>query len=135
MGAATFAAHLLQGCFLVTKQFHHIGVPTTEAQDGEFWIESSRLWISNPAHHPHRIEWLRYEPDSAVEKEFQESVHLAYTVDDLHPHIAGKDVILGPSEIGEPPFALAAFTREDGLIVEYMQLYPGREWFDDEIVD
>ena len=117
----------------MAKQFHHIGLPTAEVQPHEFWIEAARLWVSNPARHPQRIEWLRYEPDSTAGKEFRENPHLAYAVDDLEAHVVGKEVIIGPSEIGEPPFALAAFTREDGLIVEYMQLYPGRQWFDDAL--
>lgn len=115
----------------MTKQFHHIGIPTTEAKPHEFWIEGAKLWVSNPARHPHRIEWLRYEADSMAEGDLRENPHLAYTVDDLEAHITGKEVIISPSEIGEPPVVLAAFTREDGLIVEYMQLYPGRQWFDD----
>lgn len=115
------------------KRFHHIGLPATDPQPGESWVESTRVWVSNPAHHPQRIEWLRYEPDSSVEAEFQRSPHLAYEVDDLETHLVGKNVVLGPFEVGEPPFARAAFTREDDLMVEYMQLYPGRQWFDDEV--
>jgi hypothetical protein len=117
----------------VTKRFHHIGLPTTEPQPGESWVEANRVWVSNPAHHPQRIEWLRYAPDTPVEPEVQRSPHVAYTVDDLQVEIAGKDIALPPFEAGEPPFALSAFTREDGLVVEYMQLYPGRQWFDDEL--
>ena len=117
------------------KRFHHIGLITSEPQPGESWVESTRVWVSNPAHHPQSIEWLRYEPDSSVSEEFQQAPHIAYTVDDLQAHIAGKDVALGPFEVGEPPFATAAFTREDGVLVEYMQLKPGRQWFDDELED
>lgn len=119
----------------MSKQFHHIGLPTTEAQPGESWVESTRVWVSNPAHHPQRIEWLRYAPDSTVDPGFQQSPHIAYEVDDLEAHLTGKDVQLGPFEVGEPPFARAAFTLEDGITVEYMQMYPGRQWFDDELAD
>ena len=115
----------------MTRQFHHIGLPTTEPQVGESWVAATRVWVSNPVHHPQRIEWLRYAPDSTVEPAFRDAPHIAYTVDDLDAEIAGKEVLLGPFEPGEPPFARAAFTREDGVIVEYMQLYPGRHWFDD----
>jgi hypothetical protein len=117
----------------VTKRFHHIGLPTTEPQPGESWVAATRTWVSNPAHHPQRVEWLRYTPESTADAAFQQSPHIAYTVDDLEAEIAGKDVTLGPIEVGEPPFARAAFTREDGVIVEYMQLYPGRQWFNDEL--
>ena len=39
----------------------------------------------------------------------------------------------GPGEMGDPPFARVAFTEEDGIRVEYLSLYPGREWFDDPL--
>lgn len=119
----------------MSKHFHHIGLPTTEPQPGESWVESTRVWVSNPSHHPQRIEWLRYEPDTTVDEDFQQSPHIAYEVDRLEPYIEGKDVTLAPFEVGEPPFARAAFTNEDGIIVEYMQMYPGRQWFDDELAD
>jgi hypothetical protein len=117
----------------VSKQFHHIGLPTTEEQPGSSWVASTRVWVSNPAHHPQRIEWLRYEADSPVDEDFRQNPHIAYTVDDLQEHLADNEVVRGPFEVGEPPFATAAFTQEHGIIVEYMQLYPGRQWFDDEI--
>ncbi len=113
------------------KSFHHIGLPTTEVQLSESWVESTHVWVSNPAHHPQRIEWLRYEPDSPVDAEFQQNPNVAYTVDNLRDHLAGKEVLLGPFAVGDPPFAQTAFTREDDLIIEYMQLHPGLQWFDD----
>lgn len=117
----------------MSRVFHHVGLKTTEKQPRESWVESTRVWVSNPAHHPQRIEWLRYESDSPVEQSFQDAPHIAYTVDDLAAQLVGKDVQLGPFEVGEPPFATAAFTFEEGVLVEYMELRPGRAWFDDNI--
>jgi len=117
----------------MARRFHHIGLPTTEPQPGETWVEGGKLWISNPARHPQRVEWLRYALDWTGSQELRDNPHIAYTVDDLDAAIAGKRVIAEPAEIGEPPFALAAFTEEDGVFVEYMKIYPGRQWFDDEV--
>lgn len=117
----------------MTRRFHHIGLPATEPQPGESWVEATKVWVTNPAHHPQRVEWLRYAADSSVAQAFRDRPHVAYTVDDLDAAIAGKDVVLGPFEAGDPPFARAAFTEEDGLTVEYMQMYPGRQWFDDDL--
>lgn len=117
----------------MSRTFHHIGLPSETPQPHETWVETTRLWLSNPNLHPQRIEWLRYAPDSPVDAGFRESPHLAYTVHSLDEAIAGKDVVIEPGEIGEPPFALAAFTREDGILVEYLQIYDGREWFDDDL--
>jgi len=46
------------------KQFHHLGLPAEDQDtpiDGEFWLEGGKLWLTNPDHHPQRVEWLRYE--------------------------------------------------------------------------
>lgn len=117
------------------RSFHHIGLPTDTPQPHETWVEGGRLWISNPSRHPQRVEWLRYADEPADESQaaFRASPHIAYTVDDLDAAIAGKEIVVQPGEIGEPPFARAAFTREDGMIVEYLQIFPGRAWFDDTL--
>ena len=93
----------------------------------------TRVWVTDPTAHPHRVEWLRYAPDSPVDPAFQRSPHVAYTVDDLEAAIGGKEVVLGPFAPGDGQFARVAFTREDGLIVEYMQVSEGRRWLDDGV--
>lgn len=114
-----------------TKRFHHVGLRTSERQPVEFYVAPSKCWVSgDPRHHPHQIEYLRYEPDSPISEEFMNAPHIAYAVDDLAPHLVGKEIYLAPFEVGEPPFATVAFTLEDGLFVEYMQFRPGRHWFD-----
>jgi len=113
------------------KTFHHVGLRTKEPQPGESFIAPTRVWVSNPNRHDQRIEYLRYEPDSPIAEEFMEAPHIAYAVDDLEPHLAGKDLYLAPFDVGEPPFATVAFTREHGLFVEYMVFRPGRAWHDE----
>jgi hypothetical protein len=111
------------------KRFHHIGLRAHHPQPGEDLVASSRCWVTNPNEHPQRIEFLRYAPDSPIDPEFMDAPHVAWEVDELEPHLAGKEVYLQPFEVGDPPFAMVAFTREDGLFVEYMKFYPGRRWF------
>jgi hypothetical protein len=118
------------------RAFHHIGLPAPDQGTpipGESWVESSRCWVSNPAHHASRIEWLRYAPDSPIDPDFQGAPHVCYRVDDLMAALVGQDVVVPPFEPGDPPFGRAAFTREHGIIVEYIELYPGRAWFDDDL--
>ena len=110
------------------KQFHHVGLRAMEPQPEEDFVPLTRVWVTDPRHHPNRIEYLRYEPDSFLPEEFKNSPHVAYKVDDLRPHIAGKDIVL-LFEVGDPPFAKVAFTREDGVYYEYMEFKPGRSWF------
>lgn len=112
-----------------SKSFHHVGLTAYEEQPGEDLVAPSKCWVTNPNNHPLRVEFLRYAPDSPVPQEFQGSPHVAYAVDELEPHLEGKDVVIPPFDVDEPPFARVAFTREDGLFIEYMKFYPGRTWF------
>ena len=122
--------------FTNVKRFHHIGLPATNQETpipGEFWVAGGKLWLTNPKDHPQRVEWLRYGPGNTTDPNAPESGHICYEVDDVDAAIAGKKVISGPGEMGDPPFARVAFTEEDGIRVEYLSLYPGREWFDDPL--
>ena len=111
------------------KQFHHVGITTLEELPGEDYVTASDCYVTNPNDHPYRIEYLRYPPGCPISEEFRTTPHIAYAVDELEPHLEGKDVMLAPFDVDDPPFARVAFTKEDGLIVEYMQFYPGRTWF------
>lgn len=111
------------------KTFHHVGLTAYDEQPGEDLVAPSKCWVTDPADHPMRIEFLRYAPDSPVSQEFQGSPHIAYTVDELEPHLEGKEIVIPPFDVDDPPFARVAFTKEDGLFVEYMKMYPGRSWF------
>ncbi len=113
------------------RRFHHIGLRSFEPRPGEDFVTASKTWVTNPANDANMIEYLRYEPDSLIDEEFKNTPHIAYAVDDLATHLAGKNVYLEPFEVGDPPFATVAFTREDGVFIEYMKFNPGRTWFND----
>ncbi len=111
------------------KQFHHVGLRAMEPQPDEDYVAPSKCWVTNPNEHPQRIEYLRYDPDSPIAAEFMDAPHIAYIVDDLEAHLNGKEIYLAPFDVDDPPFATVAFTREDGLFVEYMKFHPERTWF------
>jgi hypothetical protein len=113
------------------KQFHHVGLRALDEQPSEFHVPPSKCWVTNPNHHPQQIEYLRYSPDSPISEEFKNAIHIAYEVDELEPHLEGKEVVLQPFDVGDPPFATVAFTKEHGLFTEYMKFKPGRKWFDE----
>lgn len=114
------------------RMFHHIGLTTDTPQPGESWVEKTRVWVTDPDDHPQKIEWLRYEADSPVDPDFQARPHIAYTTDSLEEAMAGKPIVLEPMEMGDPPFGRAVFVEEDGAIVEYIERYEGRRWFNED---
>lgn len=111
-------------------EFEHIGLITTEKKAGEDWVESTRVWVTNPKEHPFRVEWLRYEPDSPVTGPVREKSHVAYNVENLDEASQGLKVLLEPFEVGG--FVRVGFYEyTDGSVVELMQYLGGENrWFD-----
>ncbi len=114
------------------RRFHHIGLRAFEPQPKENFVESTRVWVTDPKDSPNRIEWLRYEPDSYLGDDFKDTPHVAWEVTEIDSWIEGKEIAIEPFEVGDPPFVRVAFVWEDGMISEYMAFIEGAEWFDPE---
>jgi hypothetical protein len=107
--------------------FDHVGVTTTEARPGEDWVEASRIWVTSPREHPHKIEFLRYAPGSTVPAAVRDNPHVAFRVDDLAPLLAEADeVLIPPFTVGD--FVEVTFVRRWGVVFEYMR-YLRDGWF------
>lgn len=111
------------------KTYHHLGIHVTEDIPGTEWIDLGDVMLNNPNHHPQKVEWIYHKPGT-YDPNVPFQPHICYTVDDLDAAIEGKEIVRGPNDV---PFGRAAFTFEDGIEVEYIQLAPGRAWFDDEV--
>jgi hypothetical protein len=92
--------------------FDHLGLKTKKKKEGESWVESTRVWVTNPKEHPFNVEWLRYEPDEESAK--------------------GLRTLIEPFEVGG--FLKVGFYEyKDGTIVELMEyLKDPDQWFPDE---
>ncbi|MEX2261642.1 MAG: hypothetical protein WD696_06805 [Bryobacteraceae bacterium] len=109
------------------KIFDHVGVPTRDRQPGEMFVPETRVWITNPAVHPHSIEYLRFEPDSPVNGPVRDLPHMAFRVDDLDRAIEGEHAALGPFQATAE--LRVVFVVKDGAVFEYMQYSGAGHWF------
>jgi hypothetical protein len=115
------------------KAFDHIGIPTTQPQPGESWVQASRCWVTNPRAHPQRIEYLRALEVPAIPPEqvglwkLWHWPHVAYRVDDLAEALRGEELVYGPFDPGG--FGQVAFVLKDGVIIEYMHYDDLSHWF------
>jgi hypothetical protein len=111
--------------------FDHIGMVTTEKKDDENWVESTRVWVTNPKTHPFSIEWLRYADDSEVSGPLREQAHVSYRVEDLTKAAGDMKVLLEPFIVGG--FIRVGFYQTtDGAVVELMEYFGDEnEWFPD----
>lgn len=115
------------------KAFDHVGLWTDTPQPGEFWVEFSQVWVTNPRAHPQRVEYLRARQKPEVSRnevglwKLWNGPHVAYRVEDLQEAVRGEQLIFGPFDPGG--FGEVAFVLKDGLVVEYMQYHDLSHWF------
>lgn len=101
------------------RQFHHIGLPTNESHPGEYFVEDTKVWVTDPRKHPYLVEYLRFEPDSPVSGPVRDLPHVAYRVDDIQAELRGEQVLIEPFE-PSPNFTVA-FILKDGAVIEFMK--------------
>lgn len=101
------------------RKINHIGILTNESQEGENYIESLKVWITDFNKSENRIEYLRFEEGSTMPKIIQEKSHIAYEVESLEDALKGKNVIVPPFEAGEN--LICAFIEEEGIAIELME--------------
>ncbi len=111
-------------------KFHHIGIPTTAARDGETYLERYRFHCTDHKRNPFGIQWMRFDAECTLPEIVQTVPHLAFEVEDLTEALVGHEVLIAPNS----PSAgvLVAFVLCDGAPVEFLQiddlLKPEPEW-------
>ncbi len=116
---------------MASKHFHHIGMPTDIVQEGETYVEDTRVWVTRPENHPQRIEFLRFEADTPVTGPIRDMPHIAYRLEGItmSEALEGEKVIIEPFS---PMEGLeVAFFEKDGAVVEYMAFREGASEFSD----
>jgi hypothetical protein len=102
-------------------EFDHIGIPAPAKRDGMRFLESKRLWLTSPAEHPFRVEWLWYEDGSPEAELVRTLPHVAYRVESLEDAMESHRIVAEPFDVfGE---VRVSFIEVDGAPVEFVQQY------------
>ena len=101
-------------------EFHHVGIPTQTKREGETYLEKARLFVTDAAASPFKIEWLRFEPDSPMPEQLKTSPHVAFVVQDMDAALEGREVLIEPFQPMEG--ITVAFIMHDGAPVEFMKV-------------
>jgi hypothetical protein len=104
---------------IMKKEFHHIGIPTTQKQPDDIYLADSKLYITDANQNEHRIEWLRFEPGSPLPDVLRTTPHVAFTVDNLEAALAGRKIIVQP--FAPMPGLKVAFILDGAAPVEYLE--------------
>ena len=109
------------------RAFDHVGIPTSDPHEGEMYVAATKVWVTDPARHPHRIEFLRFEPDSPVQGPVRDLPHVAFRVPQLEPELDGTEILLGPFQATDT--LRVVFVLRDGAVFEFMESSVPGHWF------
>lgn len=101
------------------QEFHHIGIPTEIAREGEVYLEEFKMYVSGFETSPYGIEWMRFEADCPLPELVKTVPHVAFKVDNLERELEGKDVLIEPNS--PSPGVTVAFIVSDGAPVELLE--------------
>jgi len=73
-------------------KYHHLGIPTEKKMPNERYLPQFKFYVSGFSTSPFGIEWMRFEPDSPLDKLIQTIPHIAFEVKDLDYELANRDL-------------------------------------------
>lgn len=104
---------------MFSAQFDHFGVPTTKKSPDEIYIAGAKVFITDAAKHPFKVEFLRFEADSPMHPDVQTKAHAAFLVPSLDEALKGQNVIIPPFDATDK--LRCAFIKDGEAVIEVMQ--------------
>jgi hypothetical protein len=102
------------------KQYHHLGIPTTEKKENETYLENFKFYVSGFEDSPYGIEWMRFEADSPLPELVKTIPHVAFKVDNLEEELIGKEILIEPNSPSKG--VKVAFIVDNGAPIEFIQI-------------
>lgn len=102
------------------RTLNHFGIITDEIREGAVYNDGLKVWLTDFANSPNKIEYLKFEAGSPLPELVQKSAHIAYSVPCLETELIGKNVIFGPVVCSET--LSIAFIEEEGAPLEIMEI-------------
>jgi hypothetical protein len=100
-------------------RYHHLGVPTGIVHEGEYYLESFKMYVSGFESSPYGIEWMRFEEGSPIPEIIRTVPHLAFEVDDLKEALQGKEILTPPNSPSDG--VMVAMILHNGAPIELLQ--------------
>jgi hypothetical protein len=72
-------------------KYHHLGIPTDKAFQGEIYIPQFKFYVSGFDSSPYGIEWMRFEDDSPIGDIIKSVPHLAFEVENLDLELSRRN--------------------------------------------
>lgn len=99
----------------------HIGVPTTEVQENETYMNDMKVYVTDPEVSDFKYEYLRFDEDSWMPKEIQQQDHIAIEVDSMEEYLTKVDRVLVEPLMASDTMKIC-FVMKDGVVLELVEM-------------
>ena len=99
----------------------HIGVPTTQVQKDETFMDGLKVYITDPDKSEFGFEYLRFVPGTPLPESLQFRTHVAVQVDNFDELIKKYLPIFGPAVVDE--HLTIAFIETEHTLLELMDVH------------
>lgn len=100
-------------------KYHHVGIPTSEPQPEETYLEKFGFYCTDHESNPCGIQWMRFDKGCPLPEIVQSIPHVAFEVDDLEEALSGHEILIEPNR--PSPGVRVAFVLVAGAPVELLQ--------------
>jgi hypothetical protein len=105
----------------MSATYMHIGIPITNKKPGMNYVESMKLWMSNPEDYDYKIEYLKFEEGGPFPEIMHKNPHVAYKVDDMQKYLDDSDEVIFPKTSIAPGTSIAFIIKDNTIIELYEQ--------------
>lgn len=98
------------------RTLDHFGIPVSKIASGELYNEELKLYYTDVAASPNKIEFLRFTEECPFPELVKTTAHIAYSVPSVEEAIQGTKVLYGPFYPVEG--MTVAFIEEEGIPIE-----------------
>lgn len=100
-------------------RYHHVGIPTTIARPGEYYLPALKLHVCGFETSPCGIQWMRFDPDAPFPDIIKSVPHVAFAVDDLEAAMEGRELLTPPNSPSDG--VRVAMIIDNGAPVELLE--------------
>jgi hypothetical protein len=102
-------------------RYHHLGIPTDKAFDGETHLEKFKLYVSGFETSPFGIEMMRYDEGSPVPEIIRKLPHIAFEVEDLDEALKKADFTVITPPNSPSGGVRVAMIEHNGAVIELIE--------------
>ena len=101
------------------RKYHHVGIPVKKIEYRKIYYSELKTYATPFEDSDYGIELFEESNDCPLPEVIKNSVHVAFSVDNIQKEIEGKEIIVPPRKVAKG--IEQAFILERGIPIEFIK--------------